>query len=186
MGVVKPVSTGSHVQADERLLVQAAQKDPCRFGELYERNFHRVYAYILRRVGERQIAEDLTSEVFHKALAALPNFDWRGIPFAAWLIRIAANLVTDQWKRSAKEELVDQPPEQSTAPDPEDFEESARLFALVDTLPEDQRRVIVMRFAQEKSIREIAMELKRTEGAVKQLQFRGLETLRGKLGGQNG
>ena len=186
MGVVKPVSTGSHVGVNERLLVQAAQKDPSRFGELYELNFHRVYAYIVRRVGERHTAEDLTSEVFHKALAALPNFDWRGIPFAAWLIRIAANLVTDQWKRSAKEELVADPPEQSTGPDPEDFEESARLFALVDTLPADQRRVIVMRFAQEKSIREIALQLKRTEGAVKQLQFRGLETLRGKLGGQNG
>jgi len=186
MAVVKPGSTGSRAGAEERLLVQAAQEDPSRFGELYELHFERVYAFIVRRVRERQVAEDLTSEVFHKALAALPGFDWRGIPFAAWLMRIASNVVTDQWKRSAKEELVEDPPEQSTHLDFEEFEERARLFQLVNTLPADQRRVIVMRFAEEKSIREIAQELKRTEGAVKQLQFRGLETLRSKLGGKNG
>ena len=186
MGVVKPVSTGSRAGADERLLVQAAQKDPSRFADLYELNFNRVYSFIVRRVRERQVAEDLTSEVFHKALAALPGFDWRGIPFAAWLIRIASNVVTDQWKRSAKEELFEDPPEQSTRPNFDDFEETARLFEMVDTLPPDQRRVIVMRFAEEKSIREIAETLKRSEGAIKQLQFRGLDSLRSKLGGRHG
>ncbi|HEY7097685.1 MAG TPA: sigma-70 family RNA polymerase sigma factor [Terriglobales bacterium] len=186
MAVVKPVSSGSRGEAEERLLVQAAQKDPNRFGELYERNFHRIYAFIVRRVRERQVAEDLTSEVFQKALAALPGFDWRGIPFAAWLIRIASNVVTDQWKRTAREELTQDPPEQSATPDFEDYEQKARLFEMVDTLPAEQRRVILLRFAEEKSIRDIAQELKRSEGAVKQLQFRGLQTLRSKWGGKNG
>ena len=186
MAVVKPVSTGTHLGADERLLVQAAQKDPGRFSDLYELNFDRVYAFILRRVQNRQVAEDLTSEVFHKALAALPGFDWRGIPFAAWLMRIASNVVTDQWKRSAKEELVEDPPEQSVSPDFDDFEQRAQLFQLVEALPADQRRVIVLRFAEEKNIRDIAQELKKSEGAVKQLQFRGLEALRSKLGGKHG
>jgi RNA polymerase sigma-70 factor, ECF subfamily len=185
MGLVKPALTGTHAGAEERLLVQAAQKDPSRFGDLYELNFERVYGFIVRRVGERQVAEDLTSDVFHKALAALPGFDWRGIPFAAWLIRIASNVVTDQWKRSAREELTETPPEQSAQPDFEDFEQCARLFQLVGTLPADQGRVIRMRFAEEKSIREIAQQLKRSEGAVKQLQFRGLEALRQKLGGKH-
>ena len=186
MPVVKPVSSGSRGDAEERLLVQAAQKDPARFSELYERNFHRIYAFIVRRVRERQVAEDLTSEVFHKALAALPGFDWRGIPFAAWLIRIASNVVTDQWKRAAREELMQDPPEQSATPDFEDYEQKAKLFEMVDRLPAEQRRVILLRFAEEKSIRDIAQELKRSEGAVKQLQFRGLQTLRSKWGGKNG
>src|SRR5882724_11985181 len=77
-------------EADERLLIEAAQKDPARFADLYEINFERVYAYIVRRVGDRTETEDLTSEVFHKTLANLKRFEWRGIPFAAWLFRIAA------------------------------------------------------------------------------------------------
>jgi RNA polymerase sigma-70 factor, ECF subfamily len=186
MGAVKPVPKGSQTGADERLLVQAAQKDPSRFSDLYELNFNRIYAFILRRVQSRQVAEDLTSEVFHKAFSALPGFDWRGIPFAAWLTRIASNVVADQWKRAAREDLVSDPPEQSTQPRFNDFEETAQLYELVNTLPSDQRRVIAMRFAEEKSIREIAQELKRSEGAVKQLQFRALENLRNKLGGDNG
>jgi RNA polymerase sigma-70 factor (ECF subfamily) len=185
MALAKPVPSGTRAGAEERLLVQAAQKDPGRFGELYELNFDRVYAFVVRRVRERQVAEDLTSDVFHKALAALPRFDWRGIPFSAWLIRIATNVVTDQWKRSAKEELMEEPPEQSTHADFDEFEERARLFQLVGTLPIDQGRVIRMRFAEEKSIREIAQQLKRSEGAIKQLQFRGLEALRQKLGGKH-
>jgi RNA polymerase sigma-70 factor (ECF subfamily) len=186
MAIAKPVPPGTGSGAEERLLVQAAQKDPSHFGELYELNFERVYAFVLRRVNGRQVAEDLTSEVFHKALAALPRFDWRGIPFSAWLIRIASNVVTDQWKRSAKEQLMEEPPEQSTLSDLDEFEERARLFNLVGTLPADQGRVIRMRFAEDKSIREIAHELKRSEGAIKQLQFRGLEALRQKLGGKHG
>jgi RNA polymerase sigma-70 factor (ECF subfamily) len=182
MAVGKPASKGSRAEAKDRLLVQAAQKDPSRFAELYEDNFERIYAYIARRVRDRNVAEDLTSDVFHKALAHLPSFDWRGIPFAAWLYRIAANVVADQWKRSAKE-VVEDPPEGSTemnfeAIDLEAMEHRARLFRLVDELPDDQRRVVVMRFAEEKSIRDIAQALGRTEGAVKQLQFRGLQNLR--------
>src|SRR5438046_10386404 len=87
----------------ERLLIEAAQRDPRRFAELYEDNFERVYAFIVRRVRDRDEAEDLTSEVFHQALANLARFEWRGVPFAAWLFRIAANAITDRAKRAAKE-----------------------------------------------------------------------------------
>jgi len=175
----------SRTQAQERLLVQAAQKDPAQFAELYEQNFVRVYAFIVRRVGSREVAEDLTSEVFHKALAALPRFDWRGIPFSAWLIRIASNVVTDEWKRSSRQADGD-PPEPSVDMRLDEAEDQARLFRLVEQLPRDQGNVIEMRFAQGKSIREIAQALGRSEGAVKQLQFRGLQTLRTQLGGKNG
>jgi RNA polymerase sigma-70 factor, ECF subfamily len=166
---------------DERLLIAAAQKDPARFTELYEENFERVYAFVARRLRNRDDAEDVTSEVFRDALANLQRFEWRGAPFAAWLIRIASNAIADRWQRTAKEQgtaLVDDPPDDSADANPEEIESRARLFRLVGTLPGDQRRVIEMRFAEGKSIAEIARALGRTDGAVKQLQLRGLESLR--------
>src|SRR5881628_301056 len=152
----------------ERLLIEAAQRDRSRFAELYEDNFERVYAFIARRVRDRDEAEDLTSEVFHQALANLARFEWRGVPFAAWLFRIAANAIIDRAKRAAKERDVPGPDEPAEV-GLEDIEQRAQLFRLVCQLPPDQHRVIVMRFAEQKRIREIAHELGRTEGAVKQL-----------------
>lgn len=176
-------------KADERLLVQAAQKDPARFAELYELNFERVYAFAIRRLHNREAAEDLTAEVFRKALANLQRYKWRDVPFVAWLFRIASNLIADQAKRSAKEKdvVANKPGESTTEPSTiEAVEKHARLFRLVQQLPNDQRRVIEMRFADEKSIREIASELGRTEGAIKQLQFRGLQNLRAGLSQADG
>jgi RNA polymerase sigma-70 factor (ECF subfamily) len=172
----------SRVRADERLLIEAAQKDPTRFADLYENHFDRVYAFIARRVGVREVAEDLTSDVFHKALANLKQFQWRGAPFAAWLFRIAANAITDRAKRAGREVLSDEdPPDVPAQSDVDQTERQARLFQSVENLPEDQRRVVVMRFAEEKTIREIARAIGRSEGAVKQLQFRGLQNLRTKF-----
>jgi RNA polymerase sigma-70 factor, ECF subfamily len=185
MAAGKPASKESRAAGQERLLVEAAQRDPNRFADLYEANFELVYAFIARRVRGRDVAEDLTSDVFHKALASLARFDWRGIRFSAWLLRIAANVVTDQWK-SAYRETAGNPPEPSTEINVEEVEQHARLFRAVEDLPKDQRRVIRMRFGEGKSIREIARELAKTEGAIKQLQFRGLEKLRTQLGEQNG
>lgn len=181
MAARNPASTGSRDEAKERALVEAAQKDPSRFAELYEVHFERVYAFVVKRVQNREAAEDITSEVFHRALASLPRFDWRGIPFAVWLLRIASNLIVDRWKQVGRE-VLGETPEPVVEVCPEEIEHRARLFRMVELLPEDQRRVVVMRFADEKSIREIAEALGRTEGAVKQLQFRGLQNLRGKLG----
>ena len=184
----EPGLTATEADTAERLLIEAAQKDPARFAEIYENNFHRVYAYIARRVGNRDIAEDLTSDVFHKALAGLPRFEWRGVPFGAWLIRVASNAIIDRAKRAAKETdiaSVDEPSE----PSPqmmEEIDQRAQLFKLVDQLPLDQRRVIVLRFSEEKSIREVALDLRRTEGAVKQLQFRALQNLRAQLRKESG
>jgi RNA polymerase sigma-70 factor (ECF subfamily) len=173
-----PASRRSPEQTDERLLVEAAQKDPGRFAALYEIHFERVYAFVARRVGDRDAAEDLTSDVFHKALANLKRFEWRGVPFGAWLLRIAVNAIVDRSKRQGREIAVDDPLELSIQPGLGQVDDRARLFRLVDRLPADQRHVVVMRFAEQKSIREIAQHLGRSEGAVKQLQFRGLENLR--------
>ena len=92
--------------ADEQLLVEAAQRDPSRFAALYERHFDRVYAYAAYRLRDRDAAEDVTAEVFHKALANLGRYEWRGAPFGAWLLRIAAHAIVDRAKRSARE-IVD-------------------------------------------------------------------------------
>jgi len=181
MGVRASASQPSPAQADERLLVEAAKRDPSRFAELYELYFEMVYGFVARRVQDRAAVEDLTSEVFHKALANLKRFEWRGVPFGAWLLKIAANAITDRAKRGGRELAFDDPPEISAKPRMEQAAELASLFRLVNQLPSDQRQVVVMRFAEEKSIREIAQHLKRSEGAVKQLQFRGLENLRAQI-----
>ena len=185
----KPAKTGSTVEAQERLMVEAAQSDPAKFADLYELHFERIYAFVLKRVRNRTDTEDLTSEVFHKALENLPRFKWRGAPFSAWLFRIAANVVTDRWKRGVRErgvETVDPEAKVSVSEDLEVVEHRAMLFRQVELLPADQRRVIEMRFAEEKSISAIAVELGRSEGVVKQLQFRGIQTLRDSLGRSDG
>ena len=179
----KPATMGQPEEARERLLVEAAQIDPSRFAELYEIHFERVYAYVARRVRSRDTAEDVTSEVFHRALANLPRFKWRGAPFAAWLFRIAANLIADRSKLAGRElPEREESTNENSATIIEEIERRAQLFRLVNELPSDQRRVISMRFAEGASIREIANQLKRSEGAVKQLQFRALENLRAQLG----
>ena len=195
MAIRRPAAKGSPEQAsgwrleDDRLLVEAAQKDPKRFAELYELNFARVYSYIARRVGDRDVTQDLTSDVFHKALANIRQFEWRGVPFAGWLLRIAANMISDRSKRGAREVpgLDDAPDlaDLGTEPDLEEIDQHGRLFRLVEELAADQRRVIGMRFAEGKSIREIAQELGRSESAVKQLQFRALQNLRARMEGAN-
>ncbi len=161
----------------ERTLIEAAQKDPSRFGPLYEANFERVYAFIIRRVRHSHDAQDLTSEVFQQALANLGRFEWRGVPLAAWLYRIAANAIADHMKKRSREsaDLAEDPVNE------EDIERRASLFQSVDRLPGDQRRVIVMRFAEGKSIKEIAGEMEKSEGAIKQLQWRAMQSLRAQV-----
>ena len=172
-------------EADERLLIEAAQRDPARFAELYEINFERVYAYVVKRVQDLAESEDLTSEVFHQALANLKRFEWRGIPFAAWLFRIAANLISDRWQRSGREIADDEAigSVQVSPAEIEEVERRATLFRLVETLPAQQKRVVVLRFVEQKSIKEVAKEVRKTEGAVKQLQFRALSTLKARMEG---
>ena len=157
-------------EADERLLIEAAQRDPAHFADLYERNFERVYAYIVKRVQDRAESEDLTADVFHHALANLKRFEWRGIPFAVWLFRVAANVIADRWQRSGREFTDDSGIIQSAQVSPAEIEEVERratLFRLVDTLPAEQKRVVVLRFVGQKSIKQVANEIRKTEGAVK-------------------
>jgi RNA polymerase sigma-70 factor, ECF subfamily len=166
---------------DERLLIEAAKLDPRRFAELYENTFEPLYAYVMLRVRDRADAQDIVAEVYHQALANLARFEWRGVPFSAWLYRIASNAIADRGKRLAKEHSVDAL-EAVSPEDLEQVEQRAQVFRLVRELPPDQSRVMEMRFVEDRSIRDIAKELGRSEGAVKQLQFRGLQNLRDLMG----
>ena len=173
------------MDSSEQALVEAAQQDPARFAELYDAHFAPIYAFVAKRIRDRAAAEDVTAEVFRRALAGIGTFEWRGVPFVAWLYRIAANEIADHLKSAARERAevtIDVP-----APDEiEIIDQRALLFRLVDRLPADQRRVIVMRFAEERSVREIATAIGRSEGAVKQLQWRALQTLRARMGMSHG
>ena len=170
-------------ELDERTLVEAAQVDPARFLDLYDRYFHRVHAYVVRRTRNRAEAEDVTSDVFHRALANLKQFEWRGVPFVAWLYRIAANELADRRTQAARES--GEPPADVEAPD-QGVERRAMLFEAVERLPDDQRRVIEMRFGEGRSILDVAGAMGRSEGAIKQLQRRALENLRTYLESSHG
>ena len=189
----KKVRLGKLDETEERRLIEAAQQDRACFGDVYERYFELVYGYVARRVRERPATEDLTSEVFRKALANIDRFKWTGAPFGAWLLRIASNVIADRTKRQAKDGirvdessltvggLTQSSSRQTQQTDLEESERRSWVIRKVDELPDDQRRVVRMRFAEEKSINEIAAELGRSEGAIKQLQFRALQNLRRKI-----
>lgn len=167
-------------------MIEAAQRDPSRFAALYEQNFDRVYGFIARRVRDRAVAEDITADVFHRALEGVSSgkYQWQGAPFSAWLLRIAANALTDHWRKTSREPVptADELLDSAVA---DETESRAILAEMVAGLPEDQRRVILRRFVDQRSIKEIAAELGRSEGAIKQLQLRALENLRTRMRSQH-
>lgn len=154
-----------------------------RFAELYEQTFERVYAFVARRVRDRAEAEDVVSEVFTKALQAIDRYEDRGRPPVAWLYTIATNAMRDRARQAGREVQL----EECDAPAvDEDVERRALLFRLVDTLPQAQRDVIVKRFAEQRSIADVARQMGRSEGAIKQLQLRAIESLRAQVRGSHG
>lgn len=178
------------VSEDERLEIEAARRDPSRFAKLYEENVDRVFAFAARRLSSRAEAEDATAEVFRKALAGLERYEWRGTPFLAWLYRIAGNEIADRRKARARAGLaapIEEGSVPAVPPSAEwDLEEARRrecVESSIDDLPADQRRVVRLRFFEERSVREIAGDIGRSEGAVKQLQFRALANLKARCGG---
>src|SRR5205807_9677076 len=126
------------------------------------------------------------SDVFHNALANLSRLEWGGVAFVAWLLRIADDEITARAKRTAREvPSAEDPPEPGTEIDMTAVEHRAQLIRLVEQLPADQRRVIVEGLVEQRSIPEIAQQLGRNEGAVKQLQLPALEKLRSQMEGAN-
>jgi RNA polymerase sigma-70 factor, ECF subfamily len=168
-----------------RALVELARDgDAEAFGQLYDHYVSGVFRFIYYRVGSRQLAEDLTSETFVRGLKAIQRFTWQGKDFGAWLTTIARNLIADHFKssRSRLEIVSDDIPEgRTSSPSTEDDVLSRisneLLFDAVNSLPPEQRDCILMRFIQGMSIAETAAALKRSEGAIKQLQLRAVRSL---------
>lgn len=166
---------------DQPFKIAAAAPERPDFSRLYEESFERIYAFIARQIPTRQETEDLTAEVFHQAFASLDQFHWRGRPLIAWLYGIARNVLASYWRRLGRANaLVSDDLDPTTD---EEIERQALLTELVQSLSPHQRTVIQRRFIDRMTIREIAEELGRSQGAVKQLQLRALENLRRKLGG---
>jgi len=168
-----------------RALVELARDgDAEAFGQLYDHYVSGVFRFIYYRVGSRQLAEDLTSETFVRGLKAIQRFTWQGKDFGAWLTTIARNLIADHFKssRSRLEIVSDDIPEgrvpaRSTEEDVLALISNEMLFEAVNSLPPEQRDCILMRFIQGMSIAETAAALKRSEGAIKQLQLRAVRSL---------
>jgi RNA polymerase sigma-70 factor (ECF subfamily) len=171
---------------DEQWLVERAKRDPEAFGELYDIHFERIYAYIYRKTGDRQSAEDLTSETFMKALAAIKTYRYTGQPFVAWLYRIASNAVTDYYRaRRVTTSLDEGIPLADRGTGPEEaalrLDDQQAVARAIQTLSPDQQDVILLRFSEDMKLKDIGQVVGKTEGAVKALMFRALNSLKGKL-----
>jgi len=171
---------------DEQALVGEAKRNPEAFGYLYDLHFSRIYAYIYRKVGDRQAAEDLTADTFMKALANLKGYQYTGQPFIAWLYRIAANVVTDYYRARRVTAPLDEGLQvHSTSMSPEDaalaLDDQQAVARAIQTLSPDQQDVVLLRFSGGLRLKEIAQTIGKTEGAVKALMFRALGSLKVKL-----
>ena len=170
---------------DDRALVELAADDKEAFGELYERYLTKMYNYVYYRTGNTHDAEDLTAKVFQRAMSHIGAYVDRGLPFQAWLYRIAHNLVAnwhrDQGRRKiiALDDFVAHSL-QSEAPDrrTEEQEEQKQLMEAVRRLPEDRQQLLLLKFIEQLSNAEIGEIMGRTEGAVKSLYHRTLLALR--------
>jgi RNA polymerase sigma-70 factor (ECF subfamily) len=154
-------------------------------GRLYDQHHEALYRYIWMRVGEKQTAEDLTGEVFMRMLDALPRFRPTGVPFRAWLYRIARNLLVDHYRKMetrSVESLQDSHGQIAAGEDPGSAVEqklsTEHLQQALGRLDEAQREVVSLRFLAGLSLEETALALEKTEAAVKALQHRGLAALR--------
>jgi RNA polymerase sigma-70 factor (ECF subfamily) len=168
----------------ERAQIEAAQRDRAAYTPIYERYVDQIFAYVLSMTHDRELAEDVTAATFAKAIEELPRFEFRGVPYSAWLYRVATNLVHRNRRRRGWVELSPHIPDDGAGP--EQLTElragAAEVRAAVAQLPRDQRQAVLLRFGADLRNREIAEVMGRSEGAVKLLTFRALTTLRHRLG----
>ncbi|MEX2144700.1 MAG: sigma-70 family RNA polymerase sigma factor [Anaerolineales bacterium] len=171
--------------SDEQALGQATRGDKQAFGMLYDKYAGRIYNYIYYRTGSNQDAEDLTSRVFFRAMRHITNYTDRGVPFSAWLYRIAHNLVANWHRDSSRRQEVeledgyrandsDEHPETAL----EESEEQNALLGLIRKLPEERQQLLILKFVEHMSNADIGQIMDRTEGAIKSLYHRTLLALR--------
>jgi RNA polymerase sigma-70 factor (ECF subfamily) len=155
------------------------------WAEIYARYAQRVYSYIYFRVGDQHTAEDLSADVFVKAIAGIKGYVYRGTPLLAWLYRIAHNVTVDHRKAAARRMQVAGAPEnlEGHGDAIAVLDERSDMLAAIRALTEEQQQVIMLRFYQGLSNADVARVIGKPEGAVKALQSRGLRSLRRILGG---
>jgi RNA polymerase sigma-70 factor, ECF subfamily len=173
---------------DNTVLEKAVQGDSEAFGLLYERYVTRIYNYIFYRIGSSYDAEDLTERVFIRALRHINSYNNRGLPFSAWLYRIAHNLVANWYRDNSRRKEIPLDDgilisHQSSFPEQEVLhsEERERLLQVIRTLPPDRQQLVILKFVDHLSNAEIGQVMGRTEGAIKSLYHRTLLTIRDEL-----
>ena len=174
----------------EQELVERAQRDPKAFGELYDRYYPKIFHYVLGRTADVQLAMDITSTTFFKALTEIKRFHWQGVSFGAWLYRIATNEVYSHFRKKKNDvTLIENMSAVPAEVDPlaevieaeEELErnrEFVKLHEKLTELPDKYQEVITLRFFENKEINDIAEILGKPEGTVKSLIHRGLGKLR--------
>ena len=178
------------MQDEESLVQRAKQRDQKAFAQLYEEHFDRIYRYLALKIGDKTEAEDMTQQVFLNALQSISSFKWKGIPFAAWLFRIAHNQVVDYLRRKTRQAAV--PLDESlvsSESNPQLMAEQSldieQLLLATKRLTEAQREVISLRFTSGLSIAQVAKIMGKSQGAVKALQHSAIVALRRALSAGN-
>lgn len=174
----------------ERELVRQAQREPEAFSKLYELNYSKIFGYVLKRVANLELAQDITSETFLKSLQNIKKFKWRNISFSSWLYRIASNEIANYFRKNKYKavsfEKISEPislsnPLQEIVEAEEKLKEQKdflEIYQKISKLPNIYQEVIVLKFLEKKKIKEISEILGKREGTVKSLLHRGLEKLR--------
>jgi RNA polymerase sigma-70 factor (ECF subfamily) len=171
------------VQEEQSLVLQAQKCNQEAFAKLYEQNFDKIYRYISLKVGNNTEAEDMTQQVFIKALQSISSYKWKDVPFSAWLFRIAHNQVIDYYRKQSRQSttplyeymaVTNNNPEKAI----EDKSDIERLLIASKKLTAAQQEVITLRFAGELPIAEVARIMGKTQGAIKALQHSAIAALR--------
>ena len=170
------------MQDEESLVRRAQQHDQEAFAQLYEEHFDKIYRYVTLRIGNETEAEDMTQQVFLNALQSISSFKWKGIPFSAWLFRIAHNQVVDHLRKKKRTPV---PLDESLASNDDNPQlvverklDIEQLLSATKQLTEAQREVISLRFTSELSIAQAAKAMGKSQGAVKALQHSAIVALR--------
>ncbi len=177
-----------YAELPEPKLIELARRDSEAFGELYRRTVDRIYTYIYYRTGNAADAEDLTARTFHQALSNLHRYTDQGVPFVAWLYRIAHNLVANhhrsrsRWRTTPLDDLeLTGKPVENPERAAEVNERKQALWSAIRRQPEDRQRLLILKFADRLSNEEIGQLMGRTESSIKSLYFRTLKALKADL-----
>jgi len=168
---------------EEKRLVEAAKADAAAFAELYQLYVDKIYTYCYYHTGDAELAQDLTAATFLKAIEELPRFQWRGIPYSAWLYKVASNLIKKSRAAKPLVELDEKIVSGQSDPDGELLakERTYKLRRALAQLPPAQKQVVLLRYDAGLSIKEVAKVMGKSQGAVKALLFRAIRNLRNSL-----